>query len=66
MILDEDGKEVHPVDDHPELLNKCLTVEEVVGGDKEIPRERPEPGQVIHLVNRVPDVDNLRETLERK
>ena len=37
VILDEDGKEVNPVDDHPELLDKGLAVEEVVGGDKEIP-----------------------------
>ena len=64
MILDEHGEEVHPVDDHPELLYQGLAVEEVVGGNEEIPGEGPEPGQVVHLVHCVSDVDNLRETLK--
>ena len=64
MILDEHGEEVHSVDDHPELLYQGLAVEEVVGGDEEIPGEGTEPGQVVHLVHCISDVDNLRETLK--
>ena len=63
VILDEHGEEVHPVDDHTELLYQGLAVEEVVGGNEEIPGEGPEPGQVVHLVHCVSNVDNLRETL---
>ena len=64
VVFDEDGEEVDPVDDDPELLHESLSVEEVVGGDEEIPGEGPEPGQIVHLVNCVADVDDLRKTLQ--
>ena len=59
MILDKDGEEVNPVDDHPELLYEGLAVEEIVGGDEKVPGEGPEPGQVVHLVHRIPNVNDL-------
>ena len=38
VISDKDGKKVGSrVDDHPKLLNQRLSIEEVVGGDKEVP-----------------------------
>ena len=64
VVFDEDGEEVDPVDDDPELLHESLPVEEVVGGDEEIPGEGPEPGKIVHLINRVADVDDLRKTLQ--
>ena len=65
VVFDEDGEEVDPVDDDPELLHESLPVEEVVGGDEEIPGEGPEPGKIVHLVNCVADVDDLRKTLQK-
>ena len=38
VISDKDGKKVGSrVDDHPKLLNQRFSIEEVVGGDKEVP-----------------------------
>ena len=59
MILDKDGEEVNPVDDHPELLHEGLAVEEIVGGDEKVPGEGTEPGKVVHLVHRISNVNDL-------
>ena len=33
---------------------------------EKVPGHWPEPGQIIHLVNSVPDINNLGETLKKK
>ena len=39
VILDQEGQEVHLVDDDSELFHQGFSVEEVVGSNEKIPRE---------------------------
>ena len=63
MVLDQDRQEIHLVDNNSKLLHQRLSVEEVVRSNKEVPRERSEPGQVVHLVDGVANIDDLGEAL---
>ena len=48
MVSDEEGQELVLVDQDAEVVDEGLAVEEVVGGDQEVPRERPvEPDNFI-------------------
>ena len=60
---DKKGKEVDTVDYDTKVLHKGLAVEEIVRCDEEVPGHRPEPGKVVHLVDSIPNVDYLGETL---
>ena len=66
VVLDQDREEVHPVDDHTELLYQRLSVEEVVGGNQKVPGQRSEPGKVVHLIHRITNIDNFSKTLQQK
>ena len=63
MILDQEWEEVHLVDYNSKLLYQRLSVEKVVRSNQKVPRERSEPGQVVHLVDGVANVDDLGEAL---
>ena len=63
MVLDQHRQEVHLVDYNSKLLYQRLSVEEVVRSNQKVPRERSEPGQVVHLVDGVANVDDLGEAL---
>ena len=63
MVLDQHRQEVHLVDYNSKLLHQRLSVKEVVRSNEKVPRERSEPGQVVHLVDGVADVDDLGEAL---
>ena len=65
VISDEEGEEVHIVDENTKLCDQGLPIKEIVGGDKKIPGERSEPGKVVHLVNSVANVDDLSKTLKQ-
>ena len=51
------------VDEHYEVVDETLSVEEVVGTEQEPPAEGAEPGQAVDPVHGVADVDYLGETL---
>lgn len=51
------------IDDHTKVVDKALSVEEVVGRDEEVPGERTEPGQSMDAIHCVADVDDLLKTL---
>lgn len=46
------------------VIDERLAVEEVVAREQQVPGECAEPGQIIHSVNGMPDVDDLAEALE--
>ena len=64
MVSDKEGEEVNIVDENTKLFYKGLSIEEVVGGDQKIPGERSEPGEVVHLVDSIANVDDLSKTLK--
>jgi len=63
VVSDKEREEVHIVDENTKLFHKGLSIEEVVGGDQKIPGERSEPGEVVHLVDSIANVDDLSKTL---
>ena len=66
MVSDKEREEVHIVDENTKLFHKGLSIEEVVGGDQKIPGERPEPWEVVHLVDSIANVDDLSKTLKHE
>lgn len=49
------------INDDTEVVDKVLAVEEVVGGQQEVPRQRTEPGQPVHPIYRVAYIDDFLE-----
>lgn len=49
------------VDDHSEVVHQTFPVEEVVGGEQEVPGEGTEPRQSVYPVDGVTDVDDFFE-----
>lgn len=62
MVRHQELQVVRPINDDSKVINEVLSIEEVVGGQQEIPGEGPEPGESMDAVHGVPNVDDLFET----
>lgn len=62
MIRDKESESIDPIDRYSKVIDKILAVEEVVGGEQEIPGERSEPRQTVNSVHAVTDRNYFLET----
>lgn len=59
MVSDEKAERFNSIEEHTEVIEEILSVEEVVGGKQEVPRETAEPRQAVNAINLVADWNNF-------
>lgn len=64
VVGDEEPQRLDPVEQHAEVVEEILAVEEVVWCKKEVPGEAAEPGQAVDSIDLIADRDDFLETFD--
>lgn len=64
MVGNEKSQRLNAIEQHSEVVEEALAVEEIVGSEKEIPGKTAEPREAMDSINLVADGDYFLETLD--
>lgn len=64
VVFAEDAKWLLSLYQCEEVICHCLSIEEVIHTQQEVPAQRPEPGQVVGVVHTVANGDDFMEALD--